>query len=177
MATNTALLIIDVQKAMFKIENTPLYQGVELLQIIGKILSKARDSKILIIYIQHNGQTGGDLEKGKTNWEIHENIKPLADEIRIEKTKPDSFYNTELLDVLRRHEIENLVITGIQTEFCVDTTCRRAAMLDYKVTLIEDGHSTFNTDTLKASQIIKHHNYILGSWFAELKKGSDFNFN
>lgn len=177
MATNIALLVIDVQKAMFIMEDTPLYRGSELLQTIKKILSKARDSKIPIIYIQHNGQTGGDLEKGKTTWEIHENIKPLADEIRIEKTKPDSFYNTELLDVLKMHNIEKLVITGIQTEFCVDTTCRRAAMLDYKVTLIEDGHSTFDTETLKASQIIKHHNYIMGSWFAELKKISDFNFD
>lgn len=158
-------------------EDTPLYLGFELLQTIKSILLKARNSKIPVIFIQHNGQAGSTFEQGKDSWEIHEDIKPRVDEIKIEKTKPDSFYNTELLDVLRKNKIENLVITGIQTEFCVDTTCRRAAMLDYKVTLIEDGHSTFDTKTLKASQIIEHHNYILGSWFAELKKGSDFNFN
>lgn len=177
MATNTALLVIDVQKAMFMMEDTPLYLELELLQTIKNILLKARDSKIPIIYIQHNGQAGGNFERGNDSWEVHEDIKPLKDEIRIEKTKPDSFYNTELLDVLRALKIENLVIAGLQTEFCVDTTCRRAAMLDYKVTLIEDGHSTFDTETLKASQIIEHHNYILGSWFVELKKGADYNFN
>ena len=177
MAENTTLLIIDVQKAMFIMKDTPLHLELELLQTIKNILLKARNSKIPVIFIQHNGQVGSGFEKGKESWEIHEDLKPKIDEIKIEKTKPDSFYNTKLLDVLRKHKTENLVITGLQTEFCVDTTCRSASMLDYKVTLIEDGHSTFDTETLKASQIIKHHNYILGSWFAELKKGSDYNFN
>jgi nicotinamidase-related amidase len=66
-----------------------------------------------------------------------------------------------------------VIITGVQTEYCVDTTCRRAYSLGYHVVLIRDAHSTYDTNTLTASQIIAHHNNILGGWFAELKETSE----
>jgi nicotinamidase-related amidase len=58
-----------------------------------------------------------------------------------------------------------LVVAGIQTEYCVDTTCRRAYSLGYDVTLVQDGHSTWDTPDLCAPQIIAHHNRTLGGWF------------
>jgi hypothetical protein len=45
----------------------------------------------------------------------------------------DSFHQTPLLDELRRLGVTHLVVTGMQTEFCVDTTCRRAISLGYSV--------------------------------------------
>jgi nicotinamidase-related amidase len=58
---------------------------------------------------------------------------------------------------------------------CVDTTCRRAFSLGYKVTLAQDAHSTWKTDHPTASQIIEHHNRVL-RWFANLKDSSKISF-
>jgi nicotinamidase-related amidase len=64
----------------------------------------------------------------------------------------------------------------MQTEYCVDTTCRRAYSLGYDIVLVEDGHSTWDTEHLAASQVIAHHNATLGGWFATLRVASDIAF-
>ena len=65
--------------------------------------------------------------------------------------------------------INRVVIAGIQSEICIDATCRRAYSLGYDVTLVKNGHSTYNSTVLSASQIIEHHNEIIGQWFARVK--------
>ena len=72
--------------------------------------------------------------------------------------------------------VGRLIIAGIQTEFCVDTTCRRAFSLGYDITLMSDGHSTWDTDVLPADTIIAHHNRTLGGTFATLKRERDILF-
>jgi nicotinamidase-related amidase len=58
--------------------------------------------------------------------------------------------------------------SGAQTEVCVDTTCRRAFSLGFSVTLVSDGHSTWDNATLTADQIIRHTNDTLAGWFVHL---------
>jgi len=67
------------------------------------------------------------------------------------------------------------VLAGIQSEICVDTTCRRAFSMNYKVTLAGDSHSTWDSKNLKAQQIIDHHNQVL-RWFAEVKEARSIEF-
>jgi len=59
---------------------------------------------------------------------------------------------------------------GAQTEVCVDTTCRRAFSLGFEVTLVSDGHSTWDNATLSADQIIRHTNDTLAGWFVRLAR-------
>ncbi|HTO61462.1 MAG TPA: isochorismatase family protein, partial [Bradyrhizobium sp.] len=61
-----------------------------------------------------------------------------------------------------------LIITGMQTEYCVDTACRAAAALGYKVSLVEDAHTTFDSKALPAERIVAHHNATLRGAFVEL---------
>ena len=77
---------------------------------------------------------------------------------------------------MKKQGIEHLIITGIQTEACVDTTCRRAFSMGYKVTLVSDTHSTWASEELTAQQIINHHNGVLG-WFADVYPSNDIKFN
>lgn len=63
-------------------------------------------------------------------------------------------------DLLRSRGVDHLYISGLQTEFCVDASCRSALSKDYQVTLISDGHTTGDAD-LGAQQIIDHHNWVL----------------
>lgn len=63
--------------------------------------------------------------------------------------------------------VNELVIVGMKTEFCVDTTCRAAAELGYKVWLVEDAHTTMHTPVLQADAIIVHHNRTLNGPFVQ----------
>jgi len=90
---------------------------------------------------------------------------------------PDAFQATNLQRELESKGIKRLIVTGVQTEYCVDTTCRRAYSLGYDVTLVKDAHSTWDTDHLSAPQIIAHHNHVLGGWFAELKEANEIDLD
>jgi len=166
-----ALLVIDVQVAMFD-ESNPVFQGELLLDRLVKYISKARLNRTQIIYIQHNAREGKPLESGKSGWLIHPLITPECNDIIIQKNSPDAFYNTNLQKELDLRGINELIISGIQTEICIDTTCRRAYSLGYNVTLVSDLHSTWDTTSLSASQIIEHHNSILG-WFSMVKANDE----
>ncbi len=171
----TALLIIDTQLGNF-IGDNPIYNGKNLLKKLRLLIKHARKVNIPIVFIQNMGGKDDPDEPGTPGFEIHPFLEPDMDDIIVQKKTPDSFYNTGLEQELVIREIEDLVIGGLQTEYCVDTTCRRAFSLGYKTILVEDAHSTWNSIFFTAEEIIKHHNDVLGSWFATLKKTKDVTF-
>lgn len=174
--SETALLIIDTQLGMFD-PGFPVDHGSELLIVIRNLIDKARQAGVPVIYIQHDARDVHDpLHPDNPGWVIHPDIAPQPGESVIRKIHPDAFQDTTLKVELDRLGVKNLVVAGIQTEFCVDTTCRRAYSLGYAVTLVQDGHSTWDTEILKAAQIIAHHNQNLGGWFVNLKPAALVNF-
>ncbi len=168
MLPETALLIIDVQMAMFA-ENDPVYHAEALLEKLKALLAKARAAGIPVVYVQHNTGNGGDLPAGSSAWQINPAVAPLPGEPVVHKRHPDSFQGTTLQEELQKRGISRLIVAGMQTEYCIDTTCRRAYSLGYDVTLVMDAHSTWDTKVLKAQQIIDHHNQVLSEWFVTLK--------
>ena len=171
----TALLVIDMQVCNFE-DSAPVYLSGDLLAKVEKLIIKARTSGVPVIYIQHCGPKGAIDEIGTPGWEIHPAIAPAEGDVVIHKCHPDAFQDTDLHTILESRDIGNLVITGIQTEYCVDTTCRRAYSLGYHVTLVRDAHSTWDTDHYAAAEIIAHHNEVLGGWFSELKEADQIEF-
>ncbi len=166
MSSDTALLIVDVQVGMFT-EADPVYDGQALLERLRGLIGRARAASVPVVYIQHGStREGHPLQIGTAGWHIHPAIEPQAGELVVQKRMPDSFFETRLDAQLYAGGISRLILTGIQTEVCVDTTCRRAVSLGYKVTLVADGHSTWDRQALSAPQIIAHHNATLGEWFA-----------
>ncbi|MDQ0351702.1 nicotinamidase-related amidase [Alkalibacillus filiformis] len=164
--TKKALLIIDVQNGMFQEENI-VYRGNELLDNLRVLINQARSSNVPVFYVQHNTPAGKPLEYGSHGWKVHRDITPENGDVVIQKSTPDSFFKTNLDYELKIHDVNHLVITGIQTEVCVDTACRRAFSKGYKVTLVSDAHSTWSANGLNAQQIIDHHNGTL-RWFARV---------
>ena len=153
-----ALLIIDAQRNMFEPE--PVFKGEQIRQHIRTLIHRARIHNIPIIYMQNCGGPGEPDEPGTTGWVIHPDLAPSSDDVVLKKQAPDSFHQTQLVNVLKRRNVQQVVLTGMQTELCVDTTCRRAATLGYDVILVADAHSTFDA-TIPAAQIIAHHNSVL----------------
>jgi len=175
MSEPTALLIIYVQNGLFTIQDFPIFQEELLIKNIQTLLEKARKSKIPIFYIQHNDPKGKRLEQGTENWKIRSEITPRIEDTIIQKYNSDSFLDTILDEELHKREITRLVIAGLATPMCIDTTVRSAVSHGYKVILIQDAHSTLDSEVLKASEIVAHHNDVL-QWFSELKKVSEFEF-
>jgi nicotinamidase-related amidase len=160
----SALLIIDVQVGI--IDGFKAYHGNEVVDRINSLTHRARASNTPVIYIQHDGESGGPLETGSAGWQIHPAIKPDTGDLIIRKRASDSFFQTSLQDELIKLNIGHLVVTGCQTEYCVDTTVRRAVSNGYDVTLVSDAHTTINNSILTASQIIAHHNALLNGFDA-----------
>jgi len=160
----SALVIIDVQIGLLRL--MPLELQDRVLSNITALLSKARFSGIPVLFIQHDGPKGHPLETGTPAWAIHPSILPLSGEPVIRKKASDSFFETGLAEELQTGEIGHLIIVGGMTEYCIDTTCRRAITLGYDVTLVADAHLTSNTPVLTTSQIIAHHNLLLDGFAA-----------
>ncbi|MHA2496055.1 MAG: cysteine hydrolase family protein [Candidatus Hodarchaeales archaeon] len=172
---NIALLVIDMQVGNFSPPD-PISEGIKLLSNAKKLITRARSAKNLIVYVQNNGNDGDPDVYGSPGWEIHPSIAPIEGDLVIQKKTPDAFHETNLLTELEAKRITKLVIMGLQTEYCIDTTCRRAFVLGYEVVLVEDSHSTWDSSDFTAEQIITHHNRVLGGWFATLTKERDIAF-
>ena len=158
MAQDTALLIIDMQVGLVEWA----YQKDEVLARLKALIARARAASIPVIYIQHDGhKPAHPLYPSKPGWQIHPDIAPQPGDLVLRKTASDSFWGTSLQQELEARGIKRVLVTGMMTEFCVDTTSRRAASLGYDVTLVADGHTTGDNDLLTAAQIIQYHNTIL----------------
>jgi nicotinamidase-related amidase len=163
----TALVVIDVQNGMFD-SDPPPYRGDEVLRRIAGLLDRARATETPIFHVQHDGGPGDVLGKGSPGFAHHPMVAPMAGEPVIEKQRVNAFHDTEFHAQLQRAGIDRLIIAGLQTEYCVDTACRAAVALGYKVALVADAHSTFDSTELPAERIIAHHNNTLGGGFVEL---------
>lgn len=155
----SALLIIDVQKS--------LCSGAEAVHDIDNVIArinavavKARAAGAPVVFIQHE-EEDGPLEYSSDGWQLDPRLETRADDVRMRKTACDSFHKTELRSLLQGRGISRLVVCGLQSDFCVDSTVRGALAFGYPVVLVSDGHSTTDNGVLSAPQIIAHHNQTL----------------
>jgi nicotinamidase-related amidase len=157
----TALLIIDVQHGLCTGE-WAAFDVERVIDSINSLSAKARSAGAPVIFIQHE-EEDGPLQFDTKAWQIDARLKMHPDDLRVRKTTPDSFNRTELLPLLQERGVESLVVCGLQSDFCVDTTTRRALSLGYPVTLASDAHSTIGNGVLTAAQITAHHNVTLAN--------------
>lgn len=156
-----ALLVIDVQNLVCSGE----LRAHEVDKVIGRINQvaiKARCANSLVVMIQHETE-GGDMDYGSDNWKLAPLLDVRSTDIVVRKTASDAFLRTNLQELLVSRGITDLIICGVQSEFCVDSTVRRAMALGYPVVLVADGHSTFDNGVISAVQISAHHNKTLSS--------------
>jgi nicotinamidase-related amidase len=169
-----ALVVIDVQQGLFP-PSRPAYRGAEVVTRIAALLARARARRVPIFHIQHDGGPGHILARGSAGWAVHEAVCPIVGEPVIEKRHCSAFQETDLYERLVRAGIDKIVLAGLQTEYCVDTTCRAASALGFRIILASDAHTTFDTNVLSAAQIIAHHNHTLDG-FVELAAAAEIDF-
>lgn len=157
----TALLIIDVQRALCTGEEAAF--GIDtVIATINTLVTQARAASVPVILVQHE-ESQGSLAFDSAGWQLDDRLAVAADDTRIRKTSPDAFHLTPLQKRLEQDDIDRLVVCGLQSDFCVDATVRRALALGYEIVLVADGHSTVDNTVLGAAQITAHHNVTLGN--------------
>lgn len=155
----TAVLVIDVQQGLCEGEGKA-FDCAGTISRINHVTRKAREAGAPVVFVQHESESGY-LEYGTAAWQLADGLENAESDIRVRKTTPDSFLRTELEAVLIDHGVTHVVVCGMHTEFCVDTTTRRALALGYPVTLVEDAHTSAGNSALTAQQVIQHHNATL----------------
>jgi nicotinamidase-related amidase len=175
MNENQALLIIDAQINMFS-EEISVYQANQLIKTLKQLVKKARLKGVAVIWVRNNGEKGDPDEPGTRGWKIHPLLKPKKGELVIDKHEPSAFKDTNLLTILEQKKVNNLIIAGMQTEICINSTTRNAVELGFNVILIKDGHSTFDSKEMKAQEIIEKYNKELND-IAKIEKAENIKFH
>lgn len=153
----TALLVIDVQRGLF--DETPRpFEAEAVIERINTLTAKARAAEVPVVFIQHEAS---DIAYNSTGWQLQPGLQVKEGDVKLRKTTPDSFLRTELEALLASWHTEQVVICGYASEFCVDTTTRRAAALGYPVTLVSDAHTTHDKAHATGLQIRAHENATL----------------
>ena len=157
----SAVLVIDVQQGLCEGEGAA-FDCEGTISRINAVTCKARQAGVPVVFIQHESDDGC-LGYGTAAWQIARGVEVASADRRIRKTTPDSFLRTDLENLLRGAGVEHLVLCGMHTEFCVDTTARRALALGFPVTLVSDAHTSAGNAAISAQQVIAHHNVTLSN--------------
>jgi len=166
--THRALLIIDMQTGLFYGPDKP-HNGAQVLANINILIDKAHQAGLPVYAAQHTGPIGSPVAPGSPLTQILPEINiDATTDILFDKTRPNCFTGTALAEWLQKGKIDEVIIAGMKTEFCIDTTCRAAADLGFNPVLISDAHTTVDNPLLPAQTIIAHHNKTLSGPFVRL---------
>ncbi|MDH3206641.1 MAG: cysteine hydrolase [Gemmatimonadota bacterium] len=166
MGRRPCLVVVDVQKAA--VAAGP-FQVDRVLENIAALLSAARKSGAEVVFVQHDGEPGESEEPHTPGWEIHPAVAPEGDEPVFRKRFNSAFRETELHSYLQTRGVDALIIVGIQTEYCVDTSVRVAFELGYTVVLPEMTNTTFDNGAVSAQEIYEMFNHrIFADRFASV---------
>ena len=195
----SAVLVVDMQNDFLDPEGVTGRAGLETTAMAGitprlrSFIDEARRVKVPVIFIQAiyneiylsepfkvlfktkdwlpNDQRR-ICEEGTWGADFYGNLSPLPGELVVKKHRYSAFINTELDLVLRGQNIKSLIVTGVGTNVCVESTVRDGFMLSYYITVVEDCTATYSRQAHEASiQNIKDYfgriataDEIVGAW-------------
>ncbi len=140
----TALVLVDIQNDYFPGGTMSLENMDAAAANAARLLAAFRERRLPIVHVRHLSVRPGAtfFIPGTPGAEIHASVKPLPGETVFQKNFPNCFRETGLLEHLRGAGISNLVIAGMMTHMCVDTTTRAAADLGFACSLAHDACAT-----------------------------------
>jgi len=141
---NTTLLIIDIQNDYFPGGKMELEGALEAGKKAGALLQCFRDHDGQHVHIQHESRKPGAtfFIPGTDGIRIHDLVAHFEGEPIVYKQFPNSFRETNLLELLKNWGTERVLICGMMTHICVDATVRAAADFGFQVIVVEDACAT-----------------------------------
>ncbi len=160
----SALVVVDMQR-FFLDPASPSFTcgGLAILPSLKKLIQSYREHNLPVIYTRHVHHPGlldagimgwwweGMCLEGSPESEVAPEIAPLPGEKEVLKHRYSAFYNTDLETILRCLKVEDLVITGIMTNMCCESTARDAYFRDYRVFFLADGTGSITEEMHLAS--------------------------
>lgn len=137
-----ALVLIDIQNIYFTDGGYKLNNPEKAAENARKLLNNFRQKKLPVLHVKHLFDSTGYQETADYLRDFHQFVTPTTEETVIEKQYPNSFLGTKLQEVLKSQGIQELVIVGMMSHMCIDTTVRAAQDYGYQVTLIDDACTT-----------------------------------
>lgn len=157
----SAVVVIDVQQAFCEGEYKA-FAVERVIDTINRVTTAARERSVPVVLVQHSAKSG-PLAVGSRGWQFASALSVLSGDHVVQKTASDSFHQSDLEQVLNEVKAPDLIVCGIQSDFCVDSTVRRALALGFNVRLVDGGHTTLDNGVLTAAQISAHHAKTLTS--------------
>ncbi len=139
---------------------TPRFDAEELIKRINILSANFRSNGDKVIFVQHDGTRENCFIPGTDEWKILPELVVEDQDKLVGKTANDSFYETDLDSFLKANEINQIVITGSATDFCVESTIQSALTRDFEITVISDGHTAADRPHITAKNVIDHYNWI-----------------
>lgn len=144
LTSDTALLVIDAQESFRQNpDDWAATANPRVLEHVAQLVDHSRSSGDLIVWITHaEPGSGGVFDPESGFVRIVSELKPAADELRVMKTSINSFTTTNLQQQLLRRGIRRVVVCGMRTEQCCETTARVASDLGFDVDFVTDATTT-----------------------------------
>lgn len=151
MTAQRVVMVVDMQNGVFA---TPRLARERCVAQINRLV-RAADK---VIFIQHD--EAGGLEAGSEGFALLPELEQPAGALYVTKTACDAFYHTSLAQVLDEHDIQQFVICGCATNYCLDTTIKNGASRGYGIVIAEDAHTTADRPAAQAATLIAHYNEV-----------------
>ena len=166
-----ALVNIDMQNCF--VDGSPISapEGLTVLGKINRLADACRESGILVIHTAHvlraDGTNAGVMSefipavragminKGTCASALHQGLKVAPHDLLLEKPRFGAFHGTDLELILRSRHIDSVIISGIATNVCCETTAREALARDFRVFFLSDATATFDLRGISRGQIQK----------------------
>jgi ureidoacrylate peracid hydrolase len=179
-----ALVNVDLQNVF--VEGTPASapDGPELVARVNKLAAACREAGVPVVHTAHVTRPDGSnvgvmgelippvregmIAKGSFLAAFHKDLKVEPSDIVLEKPRYGAFHGTDLELTLRARGVDSVIITGIATNVCCETTAREAAVRDFRVFFLSDGTSTADIDGVPRDVLVRTTCAVLGLAFAQV---------
>jgi len=152
---NTVLLVVDVQMQIV-LEHP--YEENRVIQNVKQLITTCRRKGIEVVYVRHNDGPGSELEVNTDGWQIYPEIAPEEERV-FDKQYNSAFRHTGLKDYLEGRGISTIILVGMQTEYCIDATCKAAFEHGFDIIIPEYTNTTFDNKYMNAKTLYEFYHY------------------
>lgn len=152
------LLVVDTQKL---ITNENLYQFARFESNVKSLIQTARENQIEVIYVRHDDGEGEELTKGTEGFEIYEGFCPKAGERIFDKNVNSAFRGTGLLEYLKDKKEQEIIVVGLQTDYCIDATIKCGFEHGFTMIVPEYANTTVDNRFMTGEQTYQYYNQMM----------------
>ncbi len=152
------IIVVDVQKG---ITDERLYNFKGFIENVSRIIDTARKNNVEVIYVQHDDGPGTGFSIGDKDFEIADQVAPIAGEKIFIKEINSFFGNKELVEYLEKSADKELMMVGLQTNFCIDASVKSAFERGFRVVIPEGTNSTFDNNYMDAETTYRYYNEMM----------------